>query len=92
MELFEAIGFVKRGKNRFEVFKALDRPLMPSELTKKMYNTASNTYFNMVSRALGELLEKGLVKVINPNERTGRIYDKTDFGKEVENKIKEIEN
>jgi len=38
----------------------------------KIYKSNSNTYFNLVSRALSELKEKKLVEVINPEERTGR--------------------
>jgi DNA-binding HxlR family transcriptional regulator len=56
---------------------------------RKIYNKTSNTYFNLVSRALSELKEKKLIEVVNPNEKTGRIYRKTKLGKEVENLIKE---
>jgi len=79
------ISFVKRGKNRKKVFEALDRPMMPSELVKKIYGKTSNTYFNIVSRALAELKEQGLVKVENPKEKTGRIYALTGVGKNVRN-------
>jgi len=39
------------------------------ELMRKIYGKTSNTYFNLVSRALSELLEKKLVEVINPKEK-----------------------
>lgn len=87
MNLLELVGYVRRGKNRLQIFKALDKPMMPSELTKKIYGKSSNTYFNLVSRALNELKEKDLVEIINPNEKTGRIYQKTSLGKKVEKKI-----
>lgn len=80
MELLKAIGFIKRGKNRKEVFIKLDKPMMPSELVMKIYKSNSNTYFNVVSRALSELREKKLVEVVNPEERTGRIYRRTNDG------------
>ena len=89
MELLKAIGFVKRGKNRKEVFMNLDKPMMPSELVMKIYKSNSNTYFNLVSRALSELKEKKLVEVINPEDRTGRIYKRT---KEGENVAKNLNN
>jgi predicted transcriptional regulator len=82
---------VKRGKNRNKVFLALDKPLMPSELVNKMYGTNSNTYFNLVSRALSELKEKKLVEVLNPKEKTGRIYQKTKLGNDVVKRLKELE-
>ena len=83
MELLKAIGFVKRGKNRKEVFMNLDKPMMPSELVMKIYKSNSNTYFNLVSRALSELKERKLVEVVNPGERTGRIYRRTKEGEKV---------
>lgn len=83
MELLKAMGFVKRGKNRKEVFMNLNRPMMPSELVMKIYKSNSNTYFNLVSRALSELKDKKLVEVINPEERTGRIYRRTKEGEKV---------
>ena len=88
MGVLDLVGYVKRGKNRQIVFLALDKPMMPSELMKKIYGKTSNTYFNLVSRALGELKEKKLVEIINPQEKTGRIYRKTKLGKEVEEKLK----
>jgi DNA-binding transcriptional ArsR family regulator len=83
MELLKAIGFIKRGKNRKEIFINLNKPMMPSELVVKIYKKSSNTYFNLVSRALSELKEMKLVEVINPEERTGRIYRRTKFGERV---------
>ena len=87
MELLNAVGFIKRGKNRKEVFMNLDKPMMPSELVMKIYKSNSNTYFNLVSRALSELKEKELVEVVNPKERTGRIYRRTKEGEKVSKEI-----
>jgi len=89
MDSLSAISFVKRGKNRKIIFLALDKPLMPSELVIKIYGKNSNTYFNIVSRALAELTKKGIVEVLNPRERTGRIYQRTKLGKNVFARIKE---
>lgn len=89
MDSLNAISFVKRGKNRKKVFLALDKAMMPSELVIKIYGKNSNTYFNIVSRALAELTEKGIVEVLNPKERTGRIYQKTKLGKNIFEKVKE---
>ncbi|MBS3122457.1 ArsR family transcriptional regulator [Candidatus Woesearchaeota archaeon] len=83
MELLKAVSIVKRGKNRKKVFLALDKPMMPSELVIKIYGKSSNTYFNIVSRALTELKEKELVDIVNPEDRTGRIYQRTKVGDKV---------
>ena len=89
MELLKAIGFVKRGKNRKEVFINLDKPMIPSELVMKIYKSNSNTYFNLVSRALSELKDKKLVEVVNPEDRTGRIYKRTKEGEKVAKELKQ---
>ena len=89
MELLKAIGFIKRGKNRKEIFMNLNKPMMPSELVMKIYKSNSNTYFNLVSRALSELKDKKLVEVVNPEDRTGRIYKRTKEGERVAKELKE---
>ena len=61
--------------------------MMPSELVIKIYKKNSNTYFNLVSRALAELKSKKLVEVVNPEDRTGRIYRRTKEGEKV---VKEL--
>jgi len=88
MALLDLVGFAKRAKNRKKVFLALDQPMIPSELMRKIYGKTSNTYFNLVSRALSELAEKKLIEVVNPKEKTGRIYQKTKHGKQVEEELK----
>jgi len=87
MSLLDLVSFAKRGKNRKKVFMTLDKPMMPSELVLKIYGKSSNTYFNLVSRALSELKNKKLVTVSNPQEKTGRMYTKTSLGKKVEGKL-----
>lgn len=83
MNLISELSFVKRAKNRCKVLKALSGTMMPSELVVKLYSKSSNTHFNIVSRALGELVEQKLAKVVNPSSRTGRLYILTDKGKKV---------
>ena len=60
---------------------------MPSELVMKIYKSNSNTYFNLVSRALAELKEKKLVEIVNPEDKTGRIYKRTKEGEKVLKKL-----
>jgi len=87
MKSLELVGYIKRGKNRQKVFLALDKPSMPSELVIKIYGKSSNTYFNIVSRALSELEEKGLLECINPKEKTGRIYRKTKIALQTQKEL-----
>ena len=90
MKLLNDIAFIKRAKNRLKVFKELEGTLMPSELVVKIYGKNSNTHFNIVSRALSELADVKLAKVINPKSRTGRLYKLTNKGKKVLNLLKNL--
>lgn len=87
MENIVVISFIKRGKNRKRVFEALDKPMMPSEIVKKIFGKTSNTYFNVVSRALAELESQGLIKCLNPKEKTGRFYTLTKKGSDILKKL-----
>ncbi len=62
---------------------AIDKPMMPSEIVIKIYGKNSNTAFNIVSRALSELTKKGLIEILNPKEKTGRIYRRTKLGDKI---------
>lgn len=77
------IGWLKRGSNRLKVFKAIERSMMPSEIVLKVFGKPSSTYFTLVSRALAELVKEGLVKVRNPQEKTGRLYELSELGKKI---------
>lgn len=92
MNLLKYIGFVKRGKNRMKIFLALNTPMLPSELTKKVFGKASNTYFNITSRSLRELKNMKFVEIVNPNETMGRIYKKTQLGEKIERELLKLNN
>jgi len=91
MKLLTLAAFVKRGKNRRKVFEAIDKPIFPSDLVVKIYGKKTNLTYNLTSRALSQLLEAGLVKVINPDEHTGRLYQITNKGKEVKKLLLELD-
>ncbi len=85
----ELISYIKRGKNRKKIFMVMEsNSIMPSEISTKIYGSASNANFTLVSRALSELTEKNLVEIINPEEKTGRLYKLTTKGKKIKDKIK----
>lgn len=84
---WKSVAKVKRAKNRKTVFLAIEEPVMPSELVIKIFGKPSNTHFNIVSRALSELTKSNLVRIKNPKERTGRLYELTQKGKNVKKKL-----
>jgi DNA-binding transcriptional ArsR family regulator len=82
-EVLRSVAYVKRGKNRLKVLHTLAEPTIPSEIMLLVYGKYSESYFATVSRALAELQEAKLVELLNPEERTGRMYRATTLGKSV---------
>ena len=79
----KTIEFVQRSNYRQNVLKALENDvLMPTEIAKR-----SNIKTNHVSKVLAELKSKGLIEIINPEVRKGRLYRLTDVGDEIVEKL-----
>ena len=75
----KALGYVKRTKNRQEIVKIIGaRKKTPSEIVKIM-----DVDFSLVSRALRDLKDNDIVTCVNPEERTGRLYELTKDGLKV---------
>ena len=73
------IEFVKLSKNREKVLKALENEtLKPTDISKK-----TDIHRNNVSRILSQLREKDLVRLLNPENKRGRLYELTDYGQEI---------
>ena len=79
------VGYVTRSKYRKNVFLSLEKPIRPSQITKKL-----DLRLTHVVRALRELKQRGFVKCLNPKERIGRLYVLTDKGKKLIKKIKRL--
>lgn len=75
-------SFVKRAKNRLKVLRALEIPLSPSDVTP-----LTHLGRNIVSRALAELENEGLVECKTPGIKVGKIYVITTIGKTVLSKL-----
>ncbi len=82
---YSSISFLLRGKRRMKVLIALntDKPKIPKQLAEECKISLSN-----VSNSLAELLEKSLIKCINPKDKLYRFYTITDKGKNV---LKDLE-
>ncbi len=79
---WDKYSFVIRAKNRTKVLLALSKVKTPTQLAKELGLNLSHT-----SRALKELEKEGLIKCLTPNERVGRIYTRTELGKEIAEEI-----
>lgn len=80
-------SFVVRGKNRSRTLKHLKSPMTPSQLA-----TAAGVSLSHISKALRDLRKEELVECINPKERVGKIYRRTEEGEEIaEQMMKAVE-
>ena len=61
--------------------------LAESEKTPKQLSLELGIHQNNVSTTLKQLKEKGLVEVINPRIRKGRIYKLTSVGEDIFNNL-----
>lgn len=79
------IGFIKRSKNRQKAMELLDNPLMPSELGKKMSISLTHA-----SKIIRELTTNGLIRCLNEELKTGRMYQLTNLGKKILMEVERI--
>jgi len=82
-EVIKAAAFIMRGKNKKAVFLILDEPMMPRDIMVTVFKKKSENAFSIVSRALADLQGEDLVECMNPEEKTGRIWQLTKKGKVV---------
>ena len=73
---WEAVGYIKRSRNRARALAIMSEPTMPSELGKRM--GISLTHASKICR---ELCSKGFIRCLNDSLTKGRIYLVTEKGK-----------
>jgi len=83
-EEIEKLSWVLRGKQRREIIRRINGPETPTQIAHK-----SGYSLNHTSKILNDLKKQGLVRLLNPKEKTGRLYKLTQKGKIVRDKIKE---
>jgi len=79
----QELSWVKRGKQRREIIVHIEKYQTPTEIAK-----TSGYSLNHTSRILNEFKKHHLVKLINPKEKTGRLYQLTSSGKMIKDKLK----
>ena len=75
-------SWVIRGNQRRKVMMALGKPKIPTEIKSEAQMSLTN-----VSKILRAFIKKGLVICLTPDSKTGKIYELTDKGKEVRNRM-----
>ncbi len=77
----EDYSWVVRGRQRKRVLRAMNKTKIPTEIKEE-----TKLSLNNVSDVLRDFRRKKIVKVLNPKEKTGRLYKLTPKGM----KIKEM--
>ena len=80
---WDKFGFIKASEYRKEILIELDgAPKTPTELSNK-----TNIHRSHISNTLNELLDKEVVKVLNPDASKGRLYQLTEEGEKFADKL-----
>ncbi|VVB80178.1 Uncharacterised protein [uncultured archaeon] len=77
----EDYSWVIRGKQRRKVLKTMNKAKIPTEIKEE-----TKLSLNNVSDVLRDFRKKKIVKLLNPKDKTGRLYKLTPKGM----KIKEM--
>ncbi len=78
-EIWAMIGFIKISRSRYRTLQCLGNDhLMPIEISKKTRLTPAQ-----VSVALHDLKKKKIVRCMNETVKKGRIYQCTELGLEI---------
>lgn len=82
---WDKYSYVARGRNRKRVLLNLTSPMTPTQLT-----FIAKVSISHISKALKDLRKMKLVECINPSEKVGKIYKRTEDGDEVAEYLKKI--
>lgn len=75
MKSWADYSFVIRSKPRKRVFDLLDKPRTPTQLAEEL-----KIDIGFISNILISLINRGLIKCLNPDEKRHRLYIRTDKG------------
>lgn len=76
--------WVVRGSQKKKIIKAMNKPKIPTEIKDD-----TKLSLNNVSDVLREFRKKKIVKVLNPKEKTGRLYELTPKGMRIREIVEE---
>lgn len=84
MERIDVIAQVMSSKYRINVLLQVTNLTQPSEIVRN-----TELRFSHVSRTLRELMDLGLIKLLNPTYKKGRLYTLTELGIEIKTIIRQ---
>ncbi len=79
------VSFIISSSYRTKILESLNIPKTPSKLSKELVINKTH-----ISRALSELEGKKMIKCLSPESKKGRIYQITDYGKRVLEKVERL--
>jgi DNA-binding MarR family transcriptional regulator len=79
---WELYSWVIRGNQRRKVIMVLGKPKIPTEIKSEAKMSMTN-----VSKILKEFRKKGLVRCLTPSVRTGKLYELTEAGRKIRDKM-----
>ncbi len=82
---WDDVSYVIRSKARQKLLLALETARTPTLVAQEMHTSLAN-----VSRTLRELESKGLIELITPEARVGKIFRTTDEGRAVSKRIRDM--
>ena len=82
MELKEVLSWLKEGKQRQKIFRAIRQPVTADQLSRR-----KGVSLDSASSALRELSKLGLLYCLNPASRTSRLYWLTVLGRECQSNL-----
>lgn len=77
-KIAKEVSWVKRGSQREGILPYIGDLETPTEISKK-----SKYSLNHTSRILNIFKDRGYVELLNPEDKTGRLYKMTKFGTQV---------
>ena len=77
-------SWIVRGKQRKKIIKVMDKPKTPTQIKAE-----TNLSLNNVSDILRSFRKKKIARVLNPKEKTGRLYVLESKGKKIRDDVNE---
>lgn len=77
-EVFQHYKWIYRGKQRKKIIFVLEKAKTPTQIKNE-----TNIKVTNVSDVLRDMLNRKLVKCLNPEDKLGRFYELTSIGKQV---------
>lgn len=84
---WKSYSWLVRGIQRVAIIKVMDRPKMPSRISREAKQSNEKINLNSTSEVLREFVKKGVAVCLNPEQKVGRLYELTRKGKKLREEI-----